>query len=679
MTKPYVSCPSCWWPIALQPTKELGEHACSNRSCPLGVGAVKMRVFPSEQDASKDRVENAMRKSTVLMGNVKQLFDINEHPTLFWGYFYCTGPLGRFRLLAQRPLPSLLPEDFISDWALGVSQRTGIPFTVFLLAYDRDTGEIIVDGQEKQPILIPIGGNPDPVSPVCAGYCKACSLIRESFLRQKASDPNFLDPCRRSNQELASRLIQYVKANYQSSRLAAVDPSAPATDLFLNAVQMCWLGLTDVAFPIFVADVVVALAFSGQTVTPDFALTPEQNRARAAHLAALHVSDETVTIHFNQMPKVPIEAVERDLWKTLRANAHVLQMLAESRYGQLGTARADLLSNELRNAALTPVESALNQWTALSEIASPALSAISSFFSFRKAALLAEEAGKWYVAATFPKRDSVGESLSENLDVQDTQLELPQTLDTVAEALWPHVDISKPVYSVRADERHLYVFTDRRHRNAQPRTCFNHFCQNLLRESTLIFHESLSSQISVYERIENIRGIVHNLGGPMAEIESAMAKLDAKLYLENVQILTSLPSQFKFIKEALDELSSDIERSKRRIAFEIQKFQRGADLTEYLGRPRKFIPVRAQEALVPPRPPRLGYWNMAIRAFDMYAAEMRCRRILLAPKFDSKGLEERSTEHGVRIDREALRIVTENLVDNAVKYAYNDSEVRLHM
>jgi len=676
MNTPHVSCPGCWWPIPIQNSKQTGEYACTNRSCLYN--SVKIRIFTAEEDAHNDRIQCGALPNKVFIGTVKQLYDINESPTQFWGYFFCEGPLARFRLLSGFPLINLLPQDLIADWSHGIAERANIPFNIFLLEHERSTGEIVCDPKSGDPILVPIRvdkRNQHLSSPV--KYCSACTLVRENYLTAKAKDPELVDPCKICNQRLAGGLLKYLRSNSQSARLAAIDPTTPATDLFLNAFHLCWLGLVDVTFPIYVADVVVALAFSGQRATTDLQLSTEQLQTRADILSRLSVSEESIHDCMAKVPSQTIEQIEANLWQTVRLNAHVIQMLAESRYGQLGTARADLLSNELRRTAFIPISAPLTKWTVLSQLASLALEKLSEFFSFRRAALLLAEGGKWHVTATFPKRTKLGEEIKNASNQGDTQLHNPASFDQLVQLLWPGQEIAKPVYSVRVDENYLYIFTDRRHKNNQPRKCFNQFSQNLFHECAHVFHQALFAQLSIYERIDNIRGIVHNLGGPMAEIESALAKLDDNLYNNHLQEMLALPSRYDFIRKAFDRLSSDIGRSKRRVAFEVQKFQRGSDLTPYLGKPRRNVLVRADVENNPVS--GSGFWNMALWSLDMYSHEMRARNIRLDQKFDPKDMDDRAFDYFVRIDKDALQLVIDNVIDNAVKYAYDDSSLRIHI
>ena len=99
----------------------------------------------------------------------------------------------------------------------------------------------------------------------------------------------------------------------------------------------------------------------------------------------------------------------------------------------------------------------------------------------------------------------------------------------ITSVLWPDMKLDSYYYWVRGDQDSWYFFGDRRFDDDTPRITFNRFNQHLLAETTLVFHQEILSLFSTYQQIENIRHIVHNLGGPGAALSSALAAFDAEV------------------------------------------------------------------------------------------------------------------------------------------------------
>ncbi|MHC4214132.1 MAG: ATP-binding protein, partial [Planctomycetota bacterium] len=123
----------------------------------------------------------------------------------------------------------------------------------------------------------------------------------------------------------------------------------------------------------------------------------------------------------------------------------------------------------------------------------------------------------------------------------------------------------------------------------------------------------------------------------------------------------------------IEKLELDIERSRRRISFELGRFEAGIDIEKQLKKGGKKIAIfdSSQTPIGGPS----GLWDRVLWSFDMYSGDMTIRDITLYQEVKKQGLIDKY----IKINENALQIVLDNMVDNAVKYAYDRTEIRLKM
>ncbi len=674
--RPWIQCPCCWIPIEIPTNQEVGEHKCINPTCPLSSLKVRVKVFASRQEAKEAREKES---NTFLIGEIERFLNISDDPVKYWGYFYCSEPIDRFRLLHGRPLERLVSENFVANWELGVATQTRPkrPFTTFMIQYDKDSGQVMTY-KDNNPKLIPVSRYyENSLSPITTQYCTACKLIREKCVERKKADTGFIDPCLECNCKLAASLFKKEGMSQEELRLAVGDPEHKSKQLFDKLRHICWLGLLDMTFPIMVADIIVGVVFTGQLRLKGASLPEEEKERRRGILSELGLSEEDIVGKIEEMPEISITEAKK-VWRELRDSAHQLQMICASRYGQMGAVRESLLAGKLRNhVRATPMLSRTKS-KILSKVGYEALKEIGIFFSFQRATMIIRDGGEWKGAACWESNQQIRDDLpmAVEADLVSDMGGMPSPAITVrvGTKLWPDIRHKSYYYWVRGDRDTWYLFMVRRfEKKDKPRAKLNRFSQHLVREITLTFHQEILSLLSTHQQIENIQHIVHNLGGPGAALSSTLAAFDASVYGagEHLGKMTALSEDYRFLKQAINALYTDIERSRRRIAFEVRKFEVGIDIEKQLKKGGKKIAIF--DATSAPGEGPSGLWNKALWSFDMYGRDMSIRNITLEQVASRQGLDNKH----IKINENTLQIVLDNMVDNAVKYAYDDTEIDL--
>jgi len=674
---PWIQCPCCWVPIEIPSGQELGEHKCLNPTCPLSSLKVRAKVFSSREEAKEAQQKEG---GAFLIGQVERFLNISDEPVRFWGYYFCDAPIDRFRLIDGRPLERLVSRDFVANWELGVATRSEPkqPFTTFMVEYDRGTGGLVRNG--RNPKLIPVSAhNQDPLSPITTQYCDVCRLIREKCTERQKTDLAFVDPCLECNATLAASLFTEGEIDQEELRLATGDPDHASKQLYDKLHHTCWLGLLDMAFPIMVADIIVGIVFTGQLRSRNAEVSNATKRRRNEILNDIGLSEKQIEAELAET-EIVSEASAKRVWKELRVSAHQLQMICASRYGEMGGVRESLLAGKLRSRVRSTSILLKTKSKILSEMCYEALKELGIFFSFRRAAILVREEGGWKAAACWvggqQNRDDLPFAIDAGLASDEGEIPETDVTQAIAKQLWSDIRPDSYCYWVRGDIDTWYLFMDRRFSiDDRPRAKLNRFSQHLVQEITLTLHQEILSLFSTHQQIENIRHIVHNLGGPGAALSSALAAFDASVYPagERLVKMCALPDDYKFLRDAIQELCLDIERSRRRIAFEVKKFEAGIDIDKQLQRNKRRIPIF--DPTQAPREGPSGLWHKALWSFDMYGRDMSARNIILNQVENRQGL----VNGHIQINEDALQIVLDNMVDNAVKYSDNDTEITLRI
>jgi signal transduction histidine kinase len=679
---PWIQCPCCFYPIEIPNGDILGEYECGNPTCPLASHTVRGRVFPSHEEARKDKKGNC---GVFQIGEIRRFFDIEDRPTDYWGYFFINSPsIDRFRLVERQPLARLVSQGIVADWATGTAWRKKMPFSVLLVSYDPESGEVVRDSSGRV-VLSPSVPDPEAISrPDPAGYCPACRLFRDWVVDKHLQNDNaFVDPCLKCNKSLASKLFDAPWKGSYVIRRAAANPSYQNKSLFDALHHRCWLGLVDLAFPVMVADIVVAVVFTGQLRIEGYELSPKQEGKRNDFLRGLGATGQEILDAFSQMNPQATSKLQ-EAYTQLREPAHELQMLASGRYGQMGSIRSNLLGESLSSRARKVTLDGGTKWTAYADIGGGALQSLAKHFSFDRAALLVNEGGKWEVAACHPAAPS---SLPLDPDVtlpdDPTGVPDPATTAKVFNLLWPgKKDINAYDFWVRENSSTWFLFADRRYPNHSPSSWMNVTSRYLLTEAARAFHREMTRQLAIFRQVENVLSVAHNLKTPMAGIESALGSFDATVYHKHLRdmIKLSYRTEYSFLDEALKTLYERIHAARRRADYEIQKMEHGTSIDVFLKEPAAPIRVVADpqqgsksalEALQP-----LALWESILSSFKMYEGEMRGRDLVLeTPPNPPKSLKARS----VFINPGALQLVVDNLADNAVKYSFEGEEIAAKM
>jgi signal transduction histidine kinase len=632
-----------------------------------------VKVFSNRKEA----IESQEKEDKVfLIGEIERFLNISDNPVDSWGYFFCDEPMDRFRLLTGRPLERLLSRDFIANWELGVVTRTGRPFTTYMIEYDKETGQWITT-EGGNPKLFPVSPQSEGLlSPVSTNFCGACKLIRDKCYEQREQDTSFIDPCLECNSKLASSLFSNTDIDQEELRLAVADPRYNSSQLSEKLRSLCWLGLYDMVFPVMVADIIVGIVFTGQLRLKGANLSKEQKDYRLETLNKLGLPVADILKEIKVMKEVTENEAE-NIWRELRESAHQLQMICASRYGQMGAVRESLLAGKLRNQVRNTPMLSKKKARILSDVGHEALKEISTFFSFQRAAMLTMEGGEWKASACWTKNQYRNADLPIKVEVNlsaDVGKPVSEKTEKIRSTLWPEVEPQSYYHWVRGDQDTWYLYMVRKfEKNYKPRAKLNRFSQNLVREMTLIFHQEIFTQLSAHQQIDNIRHIIHDLGGPGAALASALAEFDATVYGKHLNEMNSLSYNYKFLTEAIVKLGLDIERSRRRISFELGRFEAGIDIEKQLIKGGKKISI-FDPTQAPGEGPS-GLWDKALWSFDMYSGDMSIREISLYQDVKKQSLIDKH----LRINENALQIVLDNMVDNAVKYAYDETEIRLKM
>lgn len=674
--KPWIHCPCCWVPIEVPIGEEVGKHECQNPTCPLSTLKVRVKVCSSRKEAKEAQEKEG---GVFLIGEIEMFLDISDKPVNFWGYYFCDEPMDRFRLLDGRPMEKLMQRDFVANWELGVVNRNEPKraFTTFMVEYEKESGQVKQD-EHGNPQLIPVSPQvKDSLLPTTTQYCIVCQMIREKANEYMKTNRAFVHPCLECNGKLVSLIFREWKDNHEELRLAVVDPTRSSRDLFNKMHHICWLGLLDMSFPIMVADIIIGVVFTGQTRLKGASLSDAEMKHRRGILDEIGVSEEDVVAKIENMPEIS-EREAKKLWNKLRDSARQLQMICASRYGQMGAVRESLLAGKLRNRVRATSILSKTKSRILSEMSHAALNELGIFFSFQRAVMLVREGGLWKAVACWVHKRQNRTDLPISLEVELTSDKegMPSTNATakIRAKLWPEINPDSYYYWVRANQETWYLLMVRRfEKDDRPRAKLNRFSQHLVREITLTLHRETLSLLSTHEQIENIRHIVHNLGGPGAALSSALAAFDAETYGKHLGEMTALSGDYGFLKQAINRLCLDVERSRRRIAFEVKKFEAGIDIEKQLkGRGKKtpiFDPTQS-----PVEGPS-GLWDKTLWSFDMYGRDMSLREIELEQIANKHHLV---NEH-IRINEDALQIVLDNMVDNAVKYSYQKSKTTVRI
>jgi signal transduction histidine kinase len=673
--KPWVLCPICWHPIEIAGDKEFEkEHNCSNPTCPLSSLRVRARVFSDYEKAKKARKQS---RDVFEIGEITRFSDINDNPINRWGYFYCDEPFGRFRLLDGSPLERLVARSFVADWEYGVATRIKKPLTIFLIEYDKRTGNYRKDGDA--PYLTALrpqsegGQAPMPVS-----YCEACKTAREKIAKSKFQDANFEDPCLISNKKLAKILFDEAQIDHEQLRLAVADPHRSAGWLFEKLHHFCWLGLMDMAFPIMVADVIVAVVFTGQVRIKGAELSNGQKEYRSHKLAELGLNENDIDALIAQDPEYSQDEAKNKFWNQLRESAYELQTITAGRYGQMGALSGALFNQKLRNLCKGREPQSYTKEKILADTGYDAIKEMSTFFSFKRAAILLKIGGIWKAAAVWAK--GIDSKYSDNAPALEIELissdsDVPNT-DTTKEALrllWRtySFDENSSICWIKGDDDTWYFFADRKFEKGDIRRHFNRFSRQLLCDATLSFHQEMTAQFVAYQQIENISHIIHNLIGPSAILASSLASFDAKTQNKHLTEMNTITSNYRFLSDAIDELYESVEKCRYRIAFEIRKFQKGLNLNKELLKETRKIPIFDAELTLKGKPKPKGLWERTEWALGIYSGETQQRNIKIELHKNQRGLINKF----VRMHPDNLQIAIENIVDNAVKYAYEDSVI----
>lgn len=674
--KPWIQCPCCWFAIEVPIGEEVGEYECQNPTCPLSTLKVRVRVYSNRKEAKEAQEKEG---GVFLIGEVERFLDISDKPANFWGYYFCDEPMDRFRLLVGRPLERLMPRSFVANWELGVATRneTKRPFTTFMVEYEKESGQVKQDGHGN-PGLIPVSPHIEgSLSPATTQYCTVCRMIREKASECIETNRAFVHPCLECNGKLATLIFKEWKDNHEELRLAVVDPTRSSKNLFNKMHHICWLGLLDMAFPIMVADIIVGVVFTGQTRLKGASFSEEENNRRRRILNELGLLEADIVAKIASMPELS-EQEAKKLWNKLRDSARQLQMICSSRYGQMGAVRESMLAGKLRNRVRATSILSKTKSKILSEMNQEALKELSIFFSFQRAAMLVREGGEWKAVGCWVLnrqiRNDLPISVDVDLDSDDGGMPSPTVTAKVRAKLWPDLGADSYYYWVRANQETLYLLMIRRfEKDDKKRAKLNRFSQHLVREITLTLHQETVSLLSTHQQIEDIRHIVHNLGGPGAALSSALAAFDAEVYGKHLGEMTTLSGDYGFLKKAIDELCLDVERSRRRIAFEVEKFEAGIDIEKQLKKTGKKIPIF--DPTQSPGEGPSGLWDKALWSFDMYGRDMSLRGIVL----DQLAKKHHLVDKRVKIDKDALQIVLDNMVDNAIKYAYKETTITINI
>jgi len=665
---PWILCPFCSAPIAFPIGQEAGEHCCTNSICPLGAETVRFRIFFTEKSALDSVLALGSGHSPQ---EVRQLLNVHGEPVDFWGYSFVSGPIERQRLLSGKPLERILPLNFLANWSSGVAHAMQRAFTVFLVDYDEHTGSPVTHPDEGNPFLTPVPTHPlSSESPPPAGYTAPCRLIREHCIQRGQDGGDWDDPCLLCNRKLASRLFAEIRADQSRLPSAVMGTSALDDSLFPSLHHVCWAGFVDMACPIMVTDVIVGVAFTGQLLVEGLGLDTEGTRARDQILSDLDISLADFDSAASEVPHVQLSDAKQDAWLWLRKATVELQEIARARYGQIGTVRTQVLCDglctQIRATELKPrtIDSVRR------ELITPCLQDISCFFSFSRAAAFAPSGGTWSIVASWPQ---TGRALPLPVPLELLD-KLRNPLDNMSArlavtTLWENVDTQGYYHWVYPDEQSAYLFAGRTFDSGEPRCRLNEISQSLLEGATRRIHKEIAAQLLAHTRFENVRDAMHTLSAPLCAIEGALARFDARAYTEHFHEMQAAQVNYPFLEECISELMTSIHNARRRAGIELRKFQYGVDIEKLLHKHRSRI-FLVDEGDFNGTWPR-GLWNRIAYCFGMYEWEMSQRGLL----FSRRLMMPDARRWAVKIDDNALQLVLENLVDNAVKYSYDATSI----
>jgi len=671
--KPWVECRACSHPI--NPTNPEGvfdgEFTCVNPTCPFSPNGVVANIAPSHEEAELRRAQD--RKQHMLLGDINNFRDITDQPTQYWGYFRLSDELRRFRLLDAAPLYRLLPQGMMSDWAYGVAERIKRAFSLFLVDYNKQDGE-----PERAPTsgyvkLEPVAPDETTGRTLPIRYDPVCKLVNKHLRAKREANPEYPDPCRVCNEKLANWMFDRGTGEKHMTpdwlRKAAADPKRGIEEEHMGKFHApCWLGLLDMAFPVIIADVVVAVVFTGQIRLDSVKLSTEAQSERSRILAELAITDADIA-KLNPMFDDP--KIVGSLWKELRGAARELQMVAVSRYVQVAHARSSVLQDFLRAEVFSKDITSAAGWTAYREICLPALERIAQYFSFEKAALFVNDGQTWNIAAAFPPKEELPTSCEFPIDTKGVH--------RFMEDVWGESGPADAFYQkIPAGDTAYYLFCQRRFPGDSPMQWMNVYSQESLSEITRGFHSALQRALLQQRQEEQNVQLVHNLKGPINAMESAWTEFDNAIFYNDHyrQKYQDVCKEYSFLKRELDKLYTMSFAARRRALAEFQRINIGAESKKTAMEGARWIPISDSE-----HDPSVDYTcfdpgglrEMLLWSFLMYKSEILAHAIGLEKTFNESSLKGLK----VRINKDTMQMVFDNLADNAVKYSYPGEKIKI--